>query len=104
MQPAREDVVQNFTVPASAATATDFFAAMMSVAWWGLEPRGDQKSSMYVVGPITGKMSLGTLAAAAVPGPASRTTVKRTTRRLRAVRRRGAIGTGSRSRRGTLAR
>jgi hypothetical protein len=31
MQPAERDVVQYFTLPASAATAGDFFAARMSL-------------------------------------------------------------------------
>src|SRR5215203_2286533 len=94
MQPARQDVVQNLTVPASTATATDFLAAMMSLPSWRPDPRASPKSSVYVTGPTSGKIRRGTPAADADAGPPSRTTAKRTTKRLRAVSRRGAIRTG----------
>ena len=56
MQPAGADVVQNFTVPASAATAGDFFVARMSMPWCGPCGRGAPKSSTYCTLPTTGKM------------------------------------------------
>ena len=44
MQPALAELVQNVTLPSSAATASDFLAAMMSLPWWGRPPRGSPKS------------------------------------------------------------
>ena len=46
MQPADAEVVQNLTFPASAARASDRFAAMMSIPWWGPPARGCPKSSV----------------------------------------------------------
>jgi len=74
MQPALADVVQNFTLPASAATTGVFLRAIRSLPSCVPPPRGCPKSSMYVVAPATGKTSVGTDAAfgcfAADAGPA----------------------------------
>src|SRR6266571_660169 len=56
MQPALADVVQYLTLPASAATAGDLFAATMSLPWCGPPGRGCPKSSVYCTCPTTGKM------------------------------------------------
>jgi hypothetical protein len=60
MQPARQDVVWNLTVPASAATASARRGAMMSLPSWPPLPRASPKSSVYVDVPTTGKISRGT--------------------------------------------
>src|SRR5207248_8737938 len=83
MQPALTEVVQNSTLPASAATTGVFFVATRSLPWCGPPARGWPKSSMYVAGPATGKISVGTLfAPAAEPGTArpSRSSRRRTPR------------------------
>ena len=46
MQPALADVVQNFTLPASAATTGVFFAASRSLPWCGPPARCWPKSSV----------------------------------------------------------
>ena len=46
MQPAREEVVWNLTVPASAASASARRGAMMSLPSWLPWPRASPKSSM----------------------------------------------------------
>ena len=46
MQPAEAEVVQNSTLPASAASANDFLAATMSIPWCGPPGRGAPKSSV----------------------------------------------------------
>src|ERR671919_2411897 len=60
MQPARQDVVWNLTVPASAATARARRGAMMSLPSCAPLPRASPKSSPYEDGPTTGKISRGT--------------------------------------------
>ena len=104
MQPARDEVVQNLTVPASAASASARRGAMMSLPSWLPCPRGSPKSSVYDAAPSTGKTSRGTPPdgdAAAAPAPRS---IAVTARRIpRAVFRRGVIKSGSRSKRGSLA-
>src|SRR5919199_133509 len=55
MQPARGEVVQNLTVPRSAATAGARRSARMSFPWCGPFPRGSPKSSRYCTAPMTGK-------------------------------------------------
>src|ERR671919_357824 len=96
MQPALRDVVQNLTVPASAATASARFGAMMSFPSCRRLPRGSPKSSMYVDGPTTGKISRGTFVVAADAVPASRPPERTAARRmLRAVFRGFTRGAGS---------
>ena len=56
MQPARAEVVQNLTFPASTATTGDFLGARMSLPSWRPCGRGSPKSFVYRYGPTTGKM------------------------------------------------
>src|SRR5215470_10405520 len=65
MQPAVAEVVQYLTLPASTATAGDFFAAIRSLPWCAPPERGAPKSRVYVTCPITGKISRGTFVVAA---------------------------------------
>jgi hypothetical protein len=44
MHPARAEVVQYLTFPASTATAGDFLDAIRSLPWWGPPPRAAPKS------------------------------------------------------------
>ena len=46
MQPALALVVQNSTLPASAASARFRFGAMMSIPWWAPPARASPKSSV----------------------------------------------------------
>ena len=46
MQPARDEVVWNLTVPASAASASARRGAMMSFPSWAPWPRASPKSSV----------------------------------------------------------
>src|SRR2546421_5541446 len=55
MQPAVAEVVQNSTLPASAARASARFGAIMSIPWCAPPARGSPKSSVYCVCPSTGK-------------------------------------------------
>src|SRR6266545_581197 len=71
MQPALLDVVQNETVPASAATAGALRAARMSFPWCLSAPRGSPKSSRNWTSPTTGKTSVGTFGGAATPAAAA---------------------------------
>src|SRR5712671_5505167 len=85
MQPALADVVQNLTFPGSTATTGVFLAAIRSLPWCGPPGRACPKSSMYVVGPATGKISVGTepfgaTAATAVPARPSTQRRRRTPR------------------------
>src|ERR671939_628559 len=85
MQPALRDVVQYFTLPASAATAGDFLAATRSLPWCGPPGRGAPKSSTYCTSPTTGKtMWAGGFAsrdASAVPAVTPRSAAARRTPR-----------------------
>src|SRR5439155_19646773 len=78
MQPAVAEVVQNWIVPLSTATAEALRPASRSLPWCGPPARGCPKSAWYVVGAATGKISVGTApgfgeAADAVPArPRSR--------------------------------
>src|SRR6266536_6198247 len=54
MQPAELELVQILTVPASAATASAFRGAMMSLPWCGPCGRGAPKSFVYCTRPTTG--------------------------------------------------
>src|SRR5918994_3511732 len=94
MQPARADVVWNFTVPASAATAGERHVVMMSFPWCPPLPRGAPKSLMYVALPTTGNTSFGTAAVEADAGAAARAAAMRT-RSPRAEVRCGVTGSGS---------
>src|SRR5919201_6041160 len=107
MQPAAADVVQYFTLPASAATAGDFFVAMMSLPWWRPCPRGAPKSLVYATSPTTGKMSRGTFPRAAPaaaeatarPSIAARKKKPRAVVRWRLIRERGHSGARPKGRR-----
>src|SRR5438552_3480310 len=59
MQPAVAERVQNSILPGSAATAIWRFAAIRSFPGCGHLARGAPKSSWYVTGPTTGKISCG---------------------------------------------
>src|SRR4029453_3332049 len=61
MQPALAEVVQNLTVPGSAAVAIAFRGATMSIPGWA-QPcaRASPKSSRNDAGPTRGKTSRGT--------------------------------------------
>src|SRR5262245_56530561 len=72
MQPAREDVVQNLTFPASAATAAERQVVTMSLPSWGPCPRGAPKSSVYAALPTSGK-TIGVAVGGAVLGSLSAT-------------------------------
>src|SRR5437867_974012 len=87
MHPALADDVQYLTLPASAATAGDFFAAMMSLPWWGPPGRGWPKSSVYCTCPTTGKMMCagGFPFVDAVAVPATRPSIAARKRTPRAV-------------------
>src|SRR5829696_9461862 len=92
MQPARDEVVQNFTVPASAANASARRGAIKSLPSCRPCPRGSPKSFVYETDPSTGKTIRGTLppgdaAAAAAP----KSIAVRARRVPRAVFRRGVI-------------
>ena len=65
MQPAREDVVQNLTRPASAASASARRGARMSFPSCEPCPRASPKSSVQVASPRIGKTSRGTFPAGA---------------------------------------
>src|ERR687898_50736 len=91
MQPARADVVWNFTLPASAATAGERHVVMRSFPWCPPCPRAAPKSSKYVALPTTGKISCGTFGDAApgadaVASPAVRTRTTGMRRRRIGVR------------------
>src|SRR5689334_14874302 len=105
MQPAVREVVQYFTLPASAATAGDFLAESRSFPWCVPPDRGAPKSSTYCTSPTTGKtMWAGTLAlveARAVPATRPRMTARK--RIPRAVVRLRRIEPGSRPKRRRLA-
>src|SRR3954454_2637862 len=76
MHPALCDVVQYFTVPASAATAGDRFAAIRSFPSCAPPDRGAPKSFMYCTWPTSGKtMWSGTFGAAARAVPPTRTMI-----------------------------
>ena len=60
MQPAEEDDVQYFTLPASAATAIVRRGAMMSVPWWLPCQRASPQSFENATEPTMGKISFGT--------------------------------------------
>src|SRR3954447_12867753 len=86
MQPALRDVVQYFTVPASAATAGDRFAAIRSFPSCAPPDRGAPKSLMYCTWPTSGKtMWSGTFGAAARAVPATRPMIAARKRTPRAV-------------------
>ena len=106
MQPARDEVVQNLTVPASAASASARRGAMMSLPSWPPCPRGSPKSSVVRTRAEDREdESAAPFAARRTRPPhllrgASRVTVRRIPR---AVVRRGVIESGSRSKGGSLA-
>src|SRR5918994_5740165 len=85
MQPARADVVWNFTFPASTATAGERHVVMRSLPWCPPFPRGAPKSLMYVALPTTGKISRGTGFASTRANALAAVTPK--TRRMRAAAR-----------------
>src|SRR5688572_11586425 len=91
MQPARDDVVWNFTLPASTATAGERHVVIRSFPWCPPWPRAAPKSLKYVALPTTGKINCGTFAvsapgADAVASPAVRTTTRGMSRRRIGVR------------------
>ena len=55
MQPARDDVVQNLTLPSSAATAGERQVVRMSLPACRPWPRGSPQSSKYFAAPTIGK-------------------------------------------------
>ena len=87
MQPALAEVVQNSTLPASAARARLRLPAMMSFPWCGPARAGWPKSSMYVTVPSTGKTifcgAAALAAAARVRSASARTRVPRAVVRWR---------------------
>src|SRR5437764_344195 len=71
MQPAVPEWVQNVILPGSAATAICRLLAIRSLPGCGHFARGSPKSSRYVPGPTTGKISRGTAPPGrAAPAPA----------------------------------
>src|SRR5919204_2869754 len=75
MQPALAELVQNSTLPASAASASARFGAMMSIPWCGPPARASPKSSEYDTVPSTGKtIVVGGLRELAAAIPARRVT------------------------------
>src|SRR5919197_5009718 len=91
MQPALAEVVQNLTVPLSAATAIAFRGARMSMPWWGPPARGWPKSSSYVTGPTTGN-TIGAAAGGAAAAGAVNAPMAAASRSPRAVVRWRLIG------------
>ena len=92
MQPARAEVVQSVTVPASAATASARRGAMMSIPSWLPWPRGSPKSLPKLAWPTTGKTIVWAAFAVGPPlffapgsfgGPAAAAPVPRAARRVR---------------------
>src|SRR5215204_6530552 len=104
MQPAREDVVQKLTFPASTATAGALRVDMRSFPSCEPCPRASPKSSLYVAAPTIGKISAGTFAVAPDTPTARPRDAKRRRKTPRAVVRWRGIGSGSRSKGRNLSR
>ena len=119
MQPAGAEVVQNLILPASTATASALLGARMSLPSWVPLRRGSPKSSCTCTGPDDGEddlaatlLRLGELRAAAdaagvgpgcaASGPSGRSRESRE-RPLGLSSGGVALGSGSRSKGGTLA-
>src|SRR4029453_10333324 len=106
MQPARADVVQNFTLPGSAATAIVRRGAIRSLPWWVPLYLAAPKSFVNATAPTIGKMRRGTApdgAAETTPVRPIAVTATAATMSPRAVVRREATYRSSRSEAKTLA-